>query len=102
MLLAKAAYRLQIIAGSRRTDSTLEHPLNTGVHFFFLDEFAPRDLVEAHLNLLFEPLIVRRQTGNRLLHQLVGVSSSLDSKLVELCFLISRQMHFHDDIPGIP
>jgi len=80
----------------------LEHPLNTGVHFFFLDEFTARDLVEAHLNLLFEPFVVGKQTGNRFLHQVVGVSSSCDSKLVELCFLILRQMHFHGDISRIP
>jgi hypothetical protein len=34
----------------------LEHPLDAGIHFLFLDEFASRDLVDTRLNLLLEPL----------------------------------------------
>ena len=88
-------YGLQIIGGRRsptkphrrkclvrrirgRSASTLEHTLNTGVHFFLFNEFAARDLVETQLNLLLEPLVMSKQPGNRLLHKIVGGSSSRD------------------------
>jgi len=91
MILAQVvAYRLQIIycrwsppkPDSQKIGSTLEHPLNAGVHLLFLDEFAARDLLETHLHLLFEPLVVGKQPGYRFLHQIVGVSSRRYSKLV--------------------
>jgi hypothetical protein len=86
----------------KRAASGSEHPLNTGVHFFFLDEFAARYLVETHLNLLFEPLVMGEEPGDGLLHQIVRASSGRDGKLLELRFLIWRQMYFHSDIPRIP
>jgi len=77
--------------------SGLEHPLNAGVHFFFLDELAACDLVDSDLHLLLKPLVVGKQPGDRFLHQIVGASPSLEGKLVELGFLILRQRYFHDD-----
>jgi hypothetical protein len=73
----------------------LEYPLNTGVHFFFLYELANRYLVEAYLNLLFKPFVMGKQPSDGFLHQIVSAASSRDSKLVELRFLIWRQMYFH-------
>ncbi len=72
------------------------HPLNAGVHFFFLNEFTTRNLVDADLHLLLKPLVVGKQTGDGLLHQIVGASPSPQGKLVELKFLILRQRNFHD------
>jgi hypothetical protein len=36
-----------------------------------------------------------KQLGNGFLHQFVGSPSCLDGKLIELDFLILRQMYFH-------
>ena len=77
--------------------SGLEHPLNTGVYFFFLNKLAASDLADSHLHLLLKPLGVGKQSAHGLLHQVVGAPSGLDGKLVELGFLILWQTDFHDD-----
>ncbi len=38
--------------------SGLQHPLDAGVYFFFLDEFAVIELVDANPYLIFEPLVI--------------------------------------------
>ena len=53
----------------------MKHLFDAGVQFFFFDEFAAVELVEANLDLIFKPLVV----GD-----------------VELGFLGFREMDFHD------
>ncbi len=75
--------------------SRLKHALNASVHFFFFDKFTSRNLVNANLNLRFEPFIMSKQLGNGFLHQVVSSSACLGGKLIQLDFLILRQMYFH-------
>jgi len=75
--------------------SRLEHPLNAGVHFFLFDKLASCNLVDANLDLCLEPFVMSKQLGNRFLYQLVGSPSCLGGKLIQLDFLILRQMYFH-------
>ncbi len=63
-------------------------PLNASVHFFFLNEFAPFNLVDSNLHLLLEPLVVGKKLGNGFPHELVGSPSGLGGKIVKLGFLI--------------
>src|SRR5665213_2968402 len=81
--------------------SGLEHPLYTGIHFFFLNALAACDLVDSHLHLPFKPIGVGKQPTDGLLYQIVGASPSPDGKLVELRFLVLRQMNFHEDNPRV-
>jgi hypothetical protein len=82
-------------AGASVYASRLEHSLHAGVHFLFLDEFAAGYLVDANLDLLLEPIVMRQQAGNRFLDELIGSPAGLHGKLVELNFLGLRQVYFH-------
>src|SRR6266567_505286 len=66
------------------------------VHLFFLNELATFDLIDSHPYLLFEPLVVGKEPCDGLLHQFAGTATGPYSKLVELGFLIQRDMYFHD------
>src|ERR1039457_5984528 len=41
--------------------SRMEHPLNAGVHLFFLNELAARNFIDADPHLLIEPLVMGKQ-----------------------------------------
>jgi hypothetical protein len=73
----------------------LEHPLNAGVHLVFFDKFATRNLVDAYLHLLLEPLRVGQHLRDRLLYQFVRASAGLRGELIKLDFLVLGQVHFH-------
>ena len=73
----------------------MEQPLNASVHFFFINEFAPLNLVDSNLHLRLELLVVGKKSGNGFLHQFVGSSPGLGRKLVKLGFLSIGQMYFH-------
>jgi hypothetical protein len=85
----------QLQQGPSGCASRLEHPLNAGVHFFLFDKLASCNLVDANLNLCLEPFVMSKQLGNRFLYQLVGSPSCLCGKLIQLDFLILRQIYFH-------
>jgi hypothetical protein len=69
--------------------------LEARVHLIFFDELAARYLVNADLHLLPEPFVVREEPRNSFLHKLVRSPTGLGGQVVELRFLLLRQMHFH-------
>lgn len=77
--------------------SILKHPLNTGVHFVFIDKLAARDLIDSNLNLLLKPFMVHQKTSHSFLQQIVGGTSGLCGQFVQLSFLNLREMNFHID-----
>jgi hypothetical protein len=46
--------------------------------------------------LPLEPLVLSKKLGNSFSHQVVGAATGLCGQLVQLKFLIFRQMHFHN------
>jgi hypothetical protein len=76
--------------GPNECVSRLQHALDASVHLFFFDEFTSCYLVDANLDLLLEPLVMGKELGNGLLHQIIGSTSAPDSELVKLGFLIWR------------
>jgi hypothetical protein len=68
--------------------SNLKHALDASVHRFFFDEFASCNLVNANLYPLLEPLVMGKELGNGLLHQLIGSTAGFNSELVKLGLLI--------------
>lgn len=70
--------------------SRLKHPRNPGIHFFFFDELTAFYLIDSNLHLLLEPFVTGKQVVNGLLHEFVGSTSGLDSKLVEFGFVSLR------------
>ncbi len=52
------------------------------------------NLINANLHLLLEPVIVGKQLGNGLLHQIVGASSCPGGQFVQLRILTFEQMYF--------
>jgi hypothetical protein len=73
----------------------LKHPLNAGIHLFFFDEFAAVELVNAYLHLFLKPFIVRKQARDGFLHQFVSPPARAGGQIVQLRFLVVRQMDFH-------
>ena len=51
--------------------SRAKHALNARVHFFFFDELAARNLVNANLHLSLKPLVMGKQLRDGFLHKLV-------------------------------
>jgi hypothetical protein len=80
---------------SSESVSILKHPLNAGIHFFFVDELAARNLIQPDLNLLFEPSIIIEHSINSLLYQLVGPSSGSGGELVQFGLLDIIEVYFH-------
>ena len=78
-----------------------EHPLNTGVHFFFFDEFAPFDLVDSNLHLLAKASAAHNQLRHRFLYKRVCSASGSGRQLIELSFLTLGQLHFHAPNVGV-
>ena len=74
----------------------MKHLFDAGVQFFFFDEFAAVELVEANLDLIFKPLVVGEKAGDGFLDQFVGTTAGAAGEVVELGFLGFREMDFHD------
>ena len=98
MLFQIIAYLLQIIRrlqGSSEPASGLEYPLDTRANLFVVDELTPLDLVEANLYLLPEQVVIGEQPVHSFPDQLVGSPACFRRHLVELSFLIWRELDFH-------
>jgi hypothetical protein len=75
--------------------SRAKQALNARVHFFFFDELAARNLVNANLHLSVKPLVMCKQLRNGLLHKLVRPAAGLGREGIKFGFLLLGQMHFH-------
>ena len=75
--------------------SRAKHALNARVHFFFFDELAARNLVNANLHLGLKPLVMGKQLRDGFPHKLVRSAAGLGRESVKLGFLLLGQMHFH-------
>jgi hypothetical protein len=60
--------------------SRLELPLNASAYFFVFDKLTPADLVQAHLHLLFEPVVIDKQLVNGLPQQLVSAPARFHAR----------------------
>ena len=81
---------LDVDTGRSEAVSRLKHALDASVHFFFFDEFASCDLIDANLHLLLEPLVIGKEPGNGLLHKLIDPASGFGGELGKLRLLSRR------------
>jgi hypothetical protein len=75
--------------------SRFKHPLNAGIHFVLVDEFAARNLVDPDLHLLFEPRVMGKHASHGFLDQIIRSASGSEGEIVQLGFLTFEQQDFH-------
>jgi len=76
--------------------SPLEHAFYPGVHFFFLDKFAPVSLFEALWDARSKAHVLSQQPQRRVFHELRRVHSFLRGDSGETRFLFGCESDFHE------
>ena len=73
----------------------MKHSLNTGVHFFFLDELAPFGGGQSFLDGSQEPRLIVEIAYEDISHQSIRISTFLAGDLLNPGLLLRREMDFH-------
>jgi hypothetical protein len=81
--------------GVQRIRSGLEHPFDTGVHFFFFDELTSVGLLDTFADCGTNAGVLFKQMQRRVPHELFSILTSADGDLRKLIFLVGGEVYFH-------
>src|SRR5437899_626843 len=73
----------------------MEHPLDSGVHFFFFDKLTSLGGSNPPFHGFKETGFVLQITGERVLHELAGFAPLLGGKMSKLSLQFWGNVHFH-------
>ena len=73
----------------------MKEPIDTTNHFPVVHQFAAVGLLNTSLNSRDEVTSIFEHPANRVLYQLFRIGAVVGSNLLEPCFNVGREMHFH-------